>query len=288
MFKKPNRFQEYPLDYKKYKTPDHFEGLIFKGFIGTSIKDDKTNVYLNLIKIYKNDVHHFNIGTDDDIYKMEIQETLVGFTTIIQLPQYLEVWVVMTSQGLSGLIYLKDKVPYILISNVSENDKGFGKIAPINLVKKNLKYLSQLDFKSSKFIRLNNREKLSLLKKVKTVLLKEKVNELAKNEELNVTKILCTLPNEYALYETNNGVKDRFNLMWDGFDVTTARLVINEDFDNGFQVKDSRLVSDTLNTFEIDVINNSKVCTYTMQIATVKVLNNKEALSILRKGVADE
>ena len=59
MFKKPNRFQEYPLDYKKYKTPDHFEGLIFKGFIGTSIKDDKTNVYLNLIKIYKNDVHHW-------------------------------------------------------------------------------------------------------------------------------------------------------------------------------------------------------------------------------------
>ena len=51
MFKKQNKPKLLPLDYKRYKTPNHFGGIIFKGFVISSIKEENSSQYINLIRI---------------------------------------------------------------------------------------------------------------------------------------------------------------------------------------------------------------------------------------------
>ena len=268
----------------KYKTPNIFEGMIFKGFVTTRVQDEKISGHINYIRLYRNDIHTVSFIDADDIRKdsIEITENTICAISSVSIPEKSEVWVVVTSGGIVGLIWQdKNKVPHILTNTSKENNVY---IANTKLAVRHIKSIRPIEL--NKLIRVTARERESLLVKMKTILFKDKIQELSKNGELNLKCILSNLPQEYHLVLSESKYPNFFRLIMDP-DTDDLYLVENGDIDNKSLVENITLLPNSLTEFEISINKHNKIDVLNFKLATVKLLNNKECLSILSKGTSD-
>ena len=218
-------------------------------------------------------------------------ENVVGFTTNTQLPNFLEVYVGITSEGMSCMISIKNKVPFILISTEKEDSKHYGVITPVKSFVKYLKTIPFVDFKDTKlnWIRVTNKEKFSLLNKIKTSLLKKKISSYISTGEWDIGKILVGYFEEhgaehYRLYNTG-GPREEYIVITgeDGYELREVGSGPYKDY----PIKNIQMELDKgLNYFKFTIISDKGrknfTTTFVLKFGKVNNLNNQEVLSLIK------
>ena len=271
MFKKQpqNKNKKSPhvvWDFKRYKSPNHFEGMIMKGFIAVSSYREHEKDFVNLIKLYKNDIYNFSFDGEDSVEPTEIPENTVPFITTSPLIRYADVWVAVSNGGISGLILLNDKVPSIWISESASDDWHNGRVGHNEGLGKHLKTIPFIDFKTTKFKRITMRERDSLLNKMKSIITRNAINYFQNSDELDYGKFLSSLdPKTHMLLPSD----------WNG----DPSSIVPIDFIIDILGDKRTTVSVKEGAFNTLVVNGKEIV-----ITQLKPLNNKQAIDLIMKG----
>lgn len=256
-------------DLRKYKTPNHFDGMIMKGYVAASVHRELEKDYINLIKIYRNDIYNFSFDMETSVDKTEMPENVIAFSSTMPLNKYSDVWVAVSYGGISGLIILSGTTPILISSDNKEDKRYIGSYVNPEHAVKYLKQITFVDFKTVKFKRISLREKESLLNKMKMVINKTNLKDLENTDNIDFEKVFESLDRKgYILVPSN----------WNG--ETSSIIPIDfilslvSDPRTKIRIKDG--------SFSTIIINDQEVV-----IALLRPLNNKQAIDILMKGVKE-
>lgn len=253
-------------DLYRYKTTNQFEGMIMKGWISVSCHRETEKDFINLIKLYKNDIYSFSLDGEISLDAMEIQENTIAFSSPSPLIKYAEVWVCISYSGISSLIMLSDKIPLIYSNEGYSHPRYQGTYIAPSHSGKYLRNIPFVDFKTTKFKRITPREKDSLLNKMKMLISKKNLKDLESIGNIDFRSVFENLDRkEYVLTPAK----------WDG----ETSSIIPIDFVLSLLDDPRTKISLKENVYNTILLNDQEVV-----ISQRKPLNNKQAIELLMKG----